>query len=331
LYRTNGTSWTFDANGIVVSTDALFMGGTGSVGSSTGIWFPVAPGITTLPTTPGETNTAPTQIIGNVATVGTNAQTTLNTAFPSAVNGDGVVDLTTGDIWKKESGTWVNRGPTPGVTLTASTLVPVANERVSVEGRTRASVQVTTISYALNLPLVTLAPTVKAKVLGYRVLLVNVPTAVGVSMAGAAPSVSTGVAVQAGASGLALAALAPAVIIDVILNAPASEIAAAAIAPLVQTGSSVAVPAANIAFAALAPLSAGGAGALLLVSAVDTAFAALAPVIATGTSLSIPVVTITVTAEVPGVSATLGGDYYGDMAVQLYGWESEFFIPWWGN
>ena len=49
LYRTNGTSWTFDAQGMVVSTDALFWGGVGGSGVR---WFPVAPGITTLPTTP---------------------------------------------------------------------------------------------------------------------------------------------------------------------------------------------------------------------------------------------------------------------------------------
>lgn len=49
MYRTNGTSWTFDANGMVVSTDGLFVGGVGGSGIR---WFPVAPGITTLPTTP---------------------------------------------------------------------------------------------------------------------------------------------------------------------------------------------------------------------------------------------------------------------------------------
>jgi hypothetical protein len=49
-YRTNGTSWTFDASGMVVSTDALFWGGVGGTFASR--WFPVAPGITSLPTTP---------------------------------------------------------------------------------------------------------------------------------------------------------------------------------------------------------------------------------------------------------------------------------------
>ena len=64
LYRTNGTSWQMDASGILASTDALFWGAVGGTGT---FWFPVAPGITTLPTAPavvdGEmtvTSTVPT-------------------------------------------------------------------------------------------------------------------------------------------------------------------------------------------------------------------------------------------------------------------------------
>jgi len=49
IYRANGTSWAFDSNGIVASVDALFWGAVGGTGT---FWFPVAPGITTLPTTP---------------------------------------------------------------------------------------------------------------------------------------------------------------------------------------------------------------------------------------------------------------------------------------
>ena len=60
LYRTNGTSWQMDASGILVSTDALFWGAVGGTGA---FWFPVAPGITTLPTTPA--------IVGGQMTVGT--------------------------------------------------------------------------------------------------------------------------------------------------------------------------------------------------------------------------------------------------------------------
>jgi len=53
LYRTNGTSWQMDASGILASTDALFWGAVGGTGT---FWFPVAPGITTLPTAPAVVN-----------------------------------------------------------------------------------------------------------------------------------------------------------------------------------------------------------------------------------------------------------------------------------
>ena len=56
MYRANGSGWTFDANGIVHSTDALFYGGIGTDGSGGSIWFPVAPGITTLPAAPAVVN-----------------------------------------------------------------------------------------------------------------------------------------------------------------------------------------------------------------------------------------------------------------------------------
>lgn len=48
-YRTNGNQWAFDSNGIVCSTDALFWAAVGGTGT---FWFPVAPGVTTLPAEP---------------------------------------------------------------------------------------------------------------------------------------------------------------------------------------------------------------------------------------------------------------------------------------
>lgn len=50
-YRVNGTSWAFDANGIVASTDALLWGAV-SASSGTNLassWVPLAPGTTSLP------------------------------------------------------------------------------------------------------------------------------------------------------------------------------------------------------------------------------------------------------------------------------------------
>jgi hypothetical protein len=59
-YRANGMSWTFDQNGIVGQIDALFWLAIGQDTSPGPIWFPMAPGVTALPTTPGPTiNTTP--------------------------------------------------------------------------------------------------------------------------------------------------------------------------------------------------------------------------------------------------------------------------------
>jgi hypothetical protein len=49
LYRANGNQWAFDSNGIVCSTDALFWAAVSGTGT---FWFPVAPGVTTLPAEP---------------------------------------------------------------------------------------------------------------------------------------------------------------------------------------------------------------------------------------------------------------------------------------
>lgn len=49
LYRNNGLSWTMNDEGIVISSDLIFWGAVGGTGTT---WFPVAPGVVTLPTTP---------------------------------------------------------------------------------------------------------------------------------------------------------------------------------------------------------------------------------------------------------------------------------------
>jgi hypothetical protein len=69
-------------------------------------------------------------IIGSVADVNVNPpnnpQTTLNSAFPSAISGNGVIDTATGDLWVYNGATWINvgviRGPQgiQGITGTAT-------------------------------------------------------------------------------------------------------------------------------------------------------------------------------------------------------------------
>ena len=68
-YRVNGTSWSFDQNSCLVSTDALYWGmAGGSVSGS--LWAPIAPGVTSLPTAPSTTtnssNNSPTNPVNSV-------------------------------------------------------------------------------------------------------------------------------------------------------------------------------------------------------------------------------------------------------------------------
>ena len=54
-------------------------------------------------------------VIGTIATVGGSPQTALNTAFPGASVGEGVIDEATQDFWVYNGANWVNAGPIAGV------------------------------------------------------------------------------------------------------------------------------------------------------------------------------------------------------------------------
>jgi len=158
-YRVNAATWAFDSNGIVCSTDALFWGAVGGTGS---FWFPVAPGITTLPSTPPIVDTSPTEVIGSVLTVGATPQTFLNTTFPDAVDGDGVQDQTSGDFWVYDGATWTNVGPTPGPTITTTSLVPSYNQTIIYNSRIRLVALVSKFDYALSL--LTIVPAIRLRI-----------------------------------------------------------------------------------------------------------------------------------------------------------------------
>lgn len=117
VYRTNGTGWVMDGNGIVMSTDALFMGGAGaSVGATGDTFFPTAPTITTLPTAPAVVDTTPDQLLAPIASA-VDPQLTLNTAYPAAITGDAVQDENTGLFWQYTGTTWVSVGMTAPETV----------------------------------------------------------------------------------------------------------------------------------------------------------------------------------------------------------------------
>ena len=91
-YRVNGTSWSFDQNSCLVSTDALYWGmAGGSVSGS--LWAPIAPGVTSLPTAPSTTtnssNNSPTNPVNSVTLstpLDVSNQTAVNTVLASLPN-----------------------------------------------------------------------------------------------------------------------------------------------------------------------------------------------------------------------------------------------------
>lgn len=62
LFRTNGTSWAFDSNGIVCNTDALYWAGLGNTDPGYQIWFQVQPGISLLPPVSPSVNPTPAPV-----------------------------------------------------------------------------------------------------------------------------------------------------------------------------------------------------------------------------------------------------------------------------
>jgi hypothetical protein len=186
MYRTNGTSWAFDGNGIIASVDALFWAAVGGTGD---FWFPVAPGIVTLPSSPSVIDTSPTEVIGTIETVGSTPQTTLDAAFPDAVSGDGVQDETTEDFWVYNGSTWANVGPAPGPTITPTTVIPPYNETYVYNGILRTRLSITKINYALQLLTEVPALLIKTRLSAVRILKID-PTALAVTVAAQVPNIS---------------------------------------------------------------------------------------------------------------------------------------------
>lgn len=229
LYRTNGTNWTFDAQGLVASTDALFWGGVG--GNAGESWFPVAPGITTLPTTPGTTTVNITDASGNV--VGSYQQMTVTGTVPVA---------------QETVALQATLRVRPAVTSLPYALQQTAE--VAITTRLRAVVSsIKAISIpAAAVTVAGLAPKVST---GARVL---VPAAT-VQVAAQVPAVSSGASVAVPAAGITAAGVVPDVVgrQKTTVQVPVATVQVAGLVPLVASGASVAVPAAGIAVAGLVP------------------------------------------------------------------------------
>jgi hypothetical protein len=98
-------------------------------------------------------------IIGTIETVGATPQAALNTAFPSAVAGDGVQDQATTDFWVYNGTTWVNVGPNPGLVTTPTAVILPYNETAIYDARLRVTAEVTSYNFSLQL-LTTIPPLV---------------------------------------------------------------------------------------------------------------------------------------------------------------------------
>jgi hypothetical protein len=167
-------------------------------------------------------------MIGCIITVADNPQGRLDALFPSAVNGDGIIDRATNDIWVYDGTTWNNFGPTPGPTIVATTVIPPWNEIVLATALTRTKLSVNALAYALEL-LTEPDPLTTRNVLSVR---------------------SIGAYIVVDATDLTLSAETPGVSVSALVpvpNAvPTASIALSAIAPAISTGTSIATPSVNI-------------------------------------------------------------------------------------
>ncbi len=223
LYRINGTSWTMSGEGIVAATDAMFWGAVGGTGT---FWFPVAPGITTLPTTPA--------IVGGQMTV-TNVVPVWN------------------ETVKTEATTFV------GLTITSLsyalfvlTEVPALTTKT---GLIAARIRKVVVPAATPVAIAAYAPAIST---GAKVA----PPATSIGLAALTPTVSSGVSISVPSNTLSIAGVVPEVTgtpsIDVLV--PTVDTTVAALAPIVSGGASVAVPTKQISITVLAPSRAGKLG-----------------------------------------------------------------------
>lgn len=253
------------------------------------IYAPVAPGITygslpviTTGTTPGNlviVDTSPDQIIGCANDVGTDPQSRLNALFPSAVDGDGVVDRATNNIWVYDGATWNNVGPTPGPTLTVNSTIPPWNEILVYDARVRTRLEVNGLAYALA--------------------LLTEPTAYGITPGMTVRSVTALVAVPT--ANVTLAAGLPAVIAENPIFVPTVNLTATANAPAISSGASVEVPSTSIALSGVIPAQVGTLNVIIAVPSQAIPANSHAPQVSTGASISIPASNANLTAYAPTV------------------------------
>ncbi len=229
-YYKNGITYTLSSEGVISGADLIAEGNGGGETA----WLPVPTGVS-LPPLPTVTSTAPTTLLGTIATVGATPQTALNAAYPGATAGDGVRASDTYSYWVYNGTTWIDVGLVPGKIVANPVVVPMYEVIVSLRGTTRTSVTVTSIPYGLTLLTVLPALTVRSTVAANRYRLTEVPAA-GLALGAFAPQVSAGITVRPPAADIAIAAPVPAVgaSIGTSVSVPSGTVTIAAGVPTVS-------------------------------------------------------------------------------------------------
>lgn len=290
MYRNNGTSWTMDNNGIVVSTDALFWGGIGGTGA---LWFPVAPGITTLPAGPAVidgqmTVSGVVPVWNETMVINARVRTSLQVSFVNyslettqTVN---ALVVKTNLAVEKEEPVIIGANvvvPALALTIAVHAPVPPLATSMAVPGITVSVAAMTPVVRtdrvlpvpAVALQVAAMQPQIDANFVGVTVPSATVavaalaPSGVGtpttavviptatVAIAANTPTIDLipmGV-VLCPAAAVNIAGQVPTVSTPIALVAPAASIAIRANVPLINAGPEVDIPAATIAVAAPTP------------------------------------------------------------------------------
>jgi hypothetical protein len=163
------------------------------------IFTPTPPGVTRpdLPVIDTETqiiDTSPDQIIGCVDGLQEdNEQAIINSFFPDAIEGDGIVNKDNNDVWTYDGAIWNNVGPTPGRRVIVVTVLPPWNEIVQIVGRTRTLASVKSLPYELQKNSEALFTT-KTNLTIKKPIFLTLPTPIQISMAPEVLDVSIGTA-----------------------------------------------------------------------------------------------------------------------------------------
>jgi len=216
LYRINGTSWTMSGEGIVAATDAMFWGAVGGTGT---FWFPVAPGITTLPATPAVVDGQMT--VTNVVPVWNETVKTEATTF---------VGLTITSL---------------SYALSVLTEVPALTTKT---GLIAARIRKVVVPAATPVAIAAYTPAIST---GAKVA----PPATSIGLAALTPTVSGGGSVSVPFSTLSIAGVVPEItgMPSISVFVPTVDTTVAALAPTVSGGGSVAVPAKDTTIVSSAP------------------------------------------------------------------------------